>query len=301
MIFTAHPNGRVEFVNRRWVESTGYDADAALGEAWMSIIHPDDLRESAEQMRIIDAGEVIQVQETALHRQLAREAGSDASLLAAASASEFSTFGASRSHALPIHNYLTALQLHTPGLRYAFVSLLDGQVLASVGRKELNDQLRFDINNPAPTGTASSGRVVALFPVFQDNLYGYAGVILSDNQIQQDLRSSLLWDSGLRVLGLVIFILLSLVISRYILGPLGVLARAAEAIRNGQHSARATIEESTELGTVAEAFNDMAATLEKRILPLEFLAAAGAVLPNTFRETGDIDKVLRQFCDRLAS
>jgi len=51
MIFTAHPNGRVEFVNRRWVESTGYDADAALGEAWMSIIHPDDLQKAKSAWR----------------------------------------------------------------------------------------------------------------------------------------------------------------------------------------------------------------------------------------------------------
>lgn len=244
-----------------------------------------------------------QVQQTTLRDQLTSQARGDAALLAAAYQQQFASTSSQSTHVYYMHSFLQALSTQTPGMRYAFVSVYGGQVLAAVGHKEPGDRLGFDISNPSPSSHISGGRVVALFPIqvggVGGGLVGYAGVILSDDQIQRNLRNSLLWDSGLRFLGLVIFILLSLVISRYILGPLGVLARAAEAIRSGQYSARATIHESTELGTVAEAFNDMAVTLEQRILHLSFLAEAGSILPNTFRESGDIDRVLRQFCARL--
>ncbi|MBC5811142.1 MAG: PAS domain-containing protein [Candidatus Eremiobacteraeota bacterium] len=43
MVFTASPNGAIEFVNRRWSEFTGFPAEVALGDRWASLIHPDDL------------------------------------------------------------------------------------------------------------------------------------------------------------------------------------------------------------------------------------------------------------------
>ncbi|GAC1327054.1 MAG: hypothetical protein NVS2B16_01910 [Chloroflexota bacterium] len=239
------------------------------------------------------------VQENSLHNQLLRQAQSDASLLAVGSLGPLSTAANTQIIKGQLQNFQAALRRNARGILYSFVAGPDGSIVAHQGTQDKRDTAQIAVPQAARTLDLPGGRVEAIYPVFSGNLYGFAGVILSDEQYQSDLSSSLIWDSALGVLGLIIFILLSLVIARFILGPLAVLARAAEAIRRGELSARIMISEGTELGTVAEAFNDMARTLEQRIIYLSFLAESGAILPNTFREAGDINQVLRQFCERL--
>jgi PAS domain S-box-containing protein len=48
MVFSAHPNGSIEFVNRRWLDFTGHNAGEVLDDAWRNIVHPDDLTRTAE-------------------------------------------------------------------------------------------------------------------------------------------------------------------------------------------------------------------------------------------------------------
>jgi PAS domain S-box-containing protein len=43
MVWTARPDGTVNYLNRRWLDFTGHAADADLGTAWAAYIHPDDL------------------------------------------------------------------------------------------------------------------------------------------------------------------------------------------------------------------------------------------------------------------
>jgi signal transduction histidine kinase len=50
---------------------------------------------------------------------------------------------------------------------------------------------------------------------------------------------------------------------------------------------------------VAEAFNDMASSLEQRIKHRQFLATAGAVLPSAFRDRRDVRPILQEFCRQL--
>jgi PAS domain S-box-containing protein len=40
--WAAHPDGRAEFVNRRWLDYTGMTAEQAAGWGWSEAIHPDD-------------------------------------------------------------------------------------------------------------------------------------------------------------------------------------------------------------------------------------------------------------------
>ncbi len=47
LIWTALPDGAVDFVNRRWREFTGLTGDEALGRGWMAAIHPDDVADLA--------------------------------------------------------------------------------------------------------------------------------------------------------------------------------------------------------------------------------------------------------------
>ena len=43
LAWSARPDGHSDFVNRRWLEYTGLTQEQARGEAWTTVIHPDDL------------------------------------------------------------------------------------------------------------------------------------------------------------------------------------------------------------------------------------------------------------------
>jgi PAS domain S-box-containing protein len=43
LIWTALPDGNIDFLNRRWCDYTGLASDQAVGSGWQSAIHPDDL------------------------------------------------------------------------------------------------------------------------------------------------------------------------------------------------------------------------------------------------------------------
>jgi PAS domain S-box-containing protein len=43
LVWTARPDGHVDFLNQRWCEFTGLGADDARGRGWQAAIHPEDL------------------------------------------------------------------------------------------------------------------------------------------------------------------------------------------------------------------------------------------------------------------
>jgi PAS domain S-box-containing protein len=45
-IFTAKPNGEVDYLNAQWKEFTGLPTDTMMGWGWVTFIHPDDLEEN---------------------------------------------------------------------------------------------------------------------------------------------------------------------------------------------------------------------------------------------------------------
>ncbi len=49
LVWTALPDGRAEFINRRWSEYTGMRLQEALGAGWLSAVHPDDLAHILER------------------------------------------------------------------------------------------------------------------------------------------------------------------------------------------------------------------------------------------------------------
>jgi PAS domain S-box-containing protein len=53
LVWTALPNGQIDFLNQRWREYTGLSAEAAYGWAWQSSIHPEDLPQLLERWRSI--------------------------------------------------------------------------------------------------------------------------------------------------------------------------------------------------------------------------------------------------------
>jgi PAS domain S-box-containing protein len=58
LVWTALPDGHVDFLNRRWCEYTGHSGDEAYGRGWQTAIHPEDLPELLERWRsILTSGE----------------------------------------------------------------------------------------------------------------------------------------------------------------------------------------------------------------------------------------------------
>src|SRR5580692_1598475 len=58
LVWTALPNGYIDFLNRRWCEYTGLGFAEVCGEGWQAAIHPEDLTEFLKAWRsILASGE----------------------------------------------------------------------------------------------------------------------------------------------------------------------------------------------------------------------------------------------------
>jgi PAS domain S-box-containing protein len=53
LVWTALPDGQVDFLNQRWCEYTGVNVAEACGSGWQTAIHPEDLPEFLERWRSI--------------------------------------------------------------------------------------------------------------------------------------------------------------------------------------------------------------------------------------------------------
>lgn len=58
IVWTALPDGSLDFVNQRWCEFTNLDAGESLGEGWLRAIYPEDLPRFLESWRSIVASGV---------------------------------------------------------------------------------------------------------------------------------------------------------------------------------------------------------------------------------------------------
>jgi signal transduction histidine kinase len=235
-----------------------------------------------------------------LHHQLETRAAANASILAQGSAGYLSSKRLGGITA--VRSFVRSLtQGKGTGVSYGVVYGENGCRIAFTPPARPPRCLSFPFP-PAGTTDITNGDVLGTADVGNGlTQYGYAEVILSGASVQQELQDSLVTDVVLRTLGLVLFFILSLVIARYLLGPLTVLARAARAIRHGELSTRVATTGSTELATVGDAFNDMAGALEKRIEHLSFLADSGSTLPAALREHSDATPVLREFSRQIDS
>jgi PAS domain S-box-containing protein len=74
LVWTARPDGRIDFLNQRWCEYTGLSVEEALGvdeaygQGWQTAIHPEDLPELLERWRSILASGEPREMETRLRR-----------------------------------------------------------------------------------------------------------------------------------------------------------------------------------------------------------------------------------------
>ena len=58
LVWTARPDGHIDFLNQRWCDYTGLGVDEAYGRGWQTAIHPEDLPELLERWQsILASGE----------------------------------------------------------------------------------------------------------------------------------------------------------------------------------------------------------------------------------------------------
>jgi PAS domain S-box-containing protein len=58
LAFSSSPDGKTEWVNRRWVEYSGLSEESSSGSGWRSTVHPDDLDEHVKKwQRSLASGE----------------------------------------------------------------------------------------------------------------------------------------------------------------------------------------------------------------------------------------------------
>lgn len=55
LAWSTEPDGSVDFLNRRWLDYTGFTAEQALGWKWTTALHPDDIDGLTEHWKIIMA------------------------------------------------------------------------------------------------------------------------------------------------------------------------------------------------------------------------------------------------------
>ncbi|MBV8163244.1 MAG: PAS domain S-box protein [Candidatus Eremiobacteraeota bacterium] len=69
MLFAAARDGSIEFVNRAWTAFTGYSQHSSLGNAWIAIVHPDEVAHVlTEWRRAVAAGDKFTVETRARKR-----------------------------------------------------------------------------------------------------------------------------------------------------------------------------------------------------------------------------------------
>ncbi|GAC1443454.1 MAG: hypothetical protein NVSMB52_01880 [Chloroflexota bacterium] len=238
-------------------------------------------------------------QQQNLRNQLEMRARADAIILAAGAVAPLRV--ASIGDSATLRNFVTSLT-EAQGVSYAAVYGDNGCRVASTLPVHPPSCIAVDVGQLRTSRMLPNGDVEGRAAIAgADTQLGTALVILSGQSIQTELHYTLVADSLLRGAGLLIFLLLSLAIAQYILGPLADLARAALAIRHGDMKTRVPAGGRAELATVGNSFNEMAEALEQRIKHLSFLAAAASVLPRTFRDREDVTPTLKEFCQQLGT
>ena len=235
-------------------------------------------------------------QQENLHGQLRSRARSDAAILAAGAAEPLGTSATTGLSAL--QNFVFSLT-RADGVTYAAI-IANGHIVASTIPSERNRAVNISEIQGVTARFLANGNVQGLSPVAGPVTdLGVAEVTISGSSVPRALARSLVGILLIRLAGLVLFVLLSFAIARYVLGPLQGLVDAARAIRRGKMSTRVPEEGRTEMTTVAQAFNNMASSLEQRIKYLSFLATAGSTLLTEFRTGSDVEVTLEAFCREL--
>jgi methyl-accepting chemotaxis protein len=97
---------------------------------------------------------------------------------------------------------------------------------------------------------------------------GYFRLVVNERSAESALAELQLWNVGITLFALLLAVALAMLGSRFIIRPILQLAHTATQIAQGDLTQRAGVDSSDEIGGLSEAFNSMAANLERTIKSL---------------------------------
>ena len=97
---------------------------------------------------------------------------------------------------------------------------------------------------------------------------GYFRLVVNESQAQSAIASLKWWNIGVTILALMLAILAAYFGSRFIIRPILALVDTASRVAQGDLTQRTVVDRDDELGSLFEAFNSMAANLERTVKSL---------------------------------
>ena len=197
---------------------------------------------------------------------------------------------------------INGLRQSTPGIRYIYVTTLDGSVLSTF-RGGFPVQLL--ATNPLPEGVSertervqtSEGPVLDVGVVVLPGIRSQVHVGFAEDAIAQMVNQATLWITLLTLLGVLAGTALSYLLGRWISRPIEALSRLAERLGQGELDLEIPLTRGDEVGRLGQAFNAMAANLR-----LKFAQLSG-VYEVTKATSGplDVETVLGRALDSILS
>lgn len=63
IVFTAHPDGSIDYYNQKWYDYTGFERNSPADQSWQSILHPDDVQRGADTYaHSINSGDLYEIE-----------------------------------------------------------------------------------------------------------------------------------------------------------------------------------------------------------------------------------------------
>lgn len=173
-------------------------------------------------------------------------------------------------------NGIVADLARSPSVEYADFLSGDGKVLAA-SRTTAPDALKnrpLKAESGADTGTGLHAYMVLFYETKAEESNpaakpkGYFRLLMNERGAEDAVASLRTWNAMITVGVLLLASVLAWLAARYIVRPILGLVESARVLAKGDLTQRAAIESGDEIGTLAEAFNAMAANLERTIKSL---------------------------------
>ena len=174
---------------------------------------------------------------------------------------------------LSTQDIIDGLQQSTPGIRYIYVTTLDGSVLSTFGRGFPVQLLSV---NRLPEGVSEStehiqtseGPVLDVGVAVLPGIPSQVHVGFAEDAVAQMVNQASLWIILLTLLGVLMGTTGSYFLGSWISRPIEALSRVAERLGQGELDREIPLTRGDEVGRLGQAFNAMAASLRLKFAQL---------------------------------
>ena len=168
---------------------------------------------------------------------------------------------------------IDGLQQSTPGIRYIYVTTLDGSVLSTFGQ---GFPVQLLAVNRLPDGVSEStqhirtseGPILDVGVVVLPGIPSQVHVGFAEDAVTQMVNQTSLWIILLTLLGVLLGTTGSYFLGSWISRPIEALSRVAEQLGQGELDREIPLTRGDEVGSLCQAFNAMAASLRLKFAQL---------------------------------